>query len=212
MTRLLQILFFIFIVRPIVLLALGLNVRNRFNLPLKGPAILAANHNSHLDTLVLMSLFPLSKLHRIRPVAAADYFMKNKAIAWFSLNIMGIIPLERHKLRNKEELFQGCNQALENNDILIIFPEGSRGNPEEMGQIKKGIFHLIDKRENIKVVPIVLHGLGRALPRGEALFVPYNCDVIVGKDLKQFENGNDFSIDLSEQFHELFQECITKHY
>ena len=41
--------------------------------------------DSHIDTLVLMSLFPMRRIRALRPVAAADYFMKNRWIIFTAL-------------------------------------------------------------------------------------------------------------------------------
>ena len=67
-------LFFALVVRPIALIVLGMNVRYRERLPERGPALIVANHNSHLDAVVLMTLWSQSRLRFVRPVAAADYF------------------------------------------------------------------------------------------------------------------------------------------
>ena len=70
--------------------------------------------------------------------------------------------------------------ALDNDEILILFPEGSRGDPEQISELKKGVFFMVDQREDTNVTPVMMHGLGRALPRGEGLLVPFNCDVVIG--------------------------------
>ena len=176
----LRSLFFLLIVRPLVFLVLGLNVRNRKGLPLAGPAIVVANHNSHLDTLVLLSLFPHEVLNRVRPVAAQDYFLRNRWLAWFSLKIIGIIPLRRNLKGVKEDPLAGCSAALERGEILIVFPEGSRGEPEVLSKFKTGVAHLAQRYPQIPLVPVFMHGLGRALPKGEWVLVPVVCDVLIG--------------------------------
>ncbi len=198
------------VIKPIVLVVLGLNVRNRHKLPMKGPAVIAANHNSHLDTMVLMSLYPLSTVHKVRPVAAADYFLSNRLMAWFSLNVIGIIPLSRAGGVSLDKLFSGCNEALDGGDILILFPEGSRGDPEKLKAPKKGIYYLLEGRPTVAVTPVVMHGLGRALPRGEALLVPFNCDVVVGDELPRAASADELVSSISSTYEALLKHCLTR--
>lgn len=178
MSRMLQIIFFALIVRPVLALALGANVRGRENLPGEGPAIIVANHNSHLDTLTIMSMYPLRRLSQVRPVAAMDYFMRNRARAWFATKIIGIIPIVRGgRARNP---LATCEEALDRGEILIVFPEGSRGEPESLAQFKKGVAHLVKAKPATPVHPLYLYGLGKALPKDALLLVPFNCDVAAG--------------------------------
>ena len=180
---LLRILFVVLVAYPVVLVMLGINVRHRARLPLKGPAVIAANHNSHLDTLALLTLFPLFRIPQVRPVAAADYFLANRVMAWFSLNVIGIIPVQRKREGGGDPL-TGCYAALERGEILLIFPEGSRGEPERMVQLKAGISYLAQRYPLVPVIPVFMHGLGKSMPRGEWLPVPYFCDIFVGLQLK----------------------------
>jgi 1-acyl-sn-glycerol-3-phosphate acyltransferase len=210
MNRRLKILLFALLIKPLVFIVLGLNIRGREKLPMQGPAIIAANHNSHLDTLVLMSLYPLNQLDKLRPVAAADYFLRNRFMAWLSLRCIGIIPFYRSGEVDKNELFKNCHAALDNGDILILFPEGSRGDPEKMSKIKKGLFYLVKDRSDTAITPVVMYGLGRALPRGEGLFVPFNCDVVIGDILPCFPTAHEFNRYLAGTFQFLLDSCLTR--
>jgi 1-acyl-sn-glycerol-3-phosphate acyltransferase len=183
MTDVLRYLFFLLVVRPLVLVILGLNLRRGARLPKCGPAILVANHNSHLDTFVLMTLFPQRRLGDLRPVAAADYFLKDRRLAWFATRIVGIIPLERQAAAGGGDPLAGCDAALAEGRILILYPEGSRGEAERLADFKTGIAHLARRHPEVPVVPVFLHGLGKALPKGETLLVPFFCDVFIGEAL-----------------------------
>ena len=200
-----RFLFWGVFVRLVVLVILGLNVRRRENLPQKGPAIIAANHNSHLDTLVLMSLYPASKQHHVRPAGAADHFLKTPFMRWLALEIIGMVPIDRTAPKGTDVL-KSSREALEAGDILILYPEGSRGEPEEMTTLKTGVARLAENMPNVPVIPVYMHGLGKALPKNEALLVPFFCDVFVGQPLFWQGDKDGFMTTLANQFEALRHE------
>lgn len=200
MQRLLRVLFVLLVARPVTLLLLGLNIRNRERLPSSGPAIVAANHNSHLDTLVLLSLFPLRDIHRVHPAAAADYFLSKPWLAWFSRQVIGIVPVTRSGGGLHHDPLEECHASLARGDILIIFPEGTRGEPEILQKLKSGIAHLAMHHPQVPIVPVFMHGLGRAMPKGECLLVPFFCDIFVGEAMRWNGDRHGFMQRLEQQF------------
>lgn len=199
-------LFAVTVAWPICLVVLGMNIRHRNRLPLNGPAIVTPNHNSHLDTAAMLTIFPLSVIPKVRPVAAADYFLKSGLMSWFSQNMVGIIPIVRRRPKVESgaagvaaaaapdadadaDPLQGCYDALERGEILIIFPEGTRGEPEQMQELKSGVAVLAAKYPDVPVVPIFMHGLGKAMPKGTFIPVPFFVDVNVGQPMRWTEDS-----------------------
>jgi len=180
MTKMLRFIFYRGFVRFIVSIVLGLNVRHREKLPQRGPAIIVANHNSHLDTLVLMSLLPAHLLPKVKPVAAMDYFLRNRLLAWFAMEIIGILPIKQKPTVRRSNPLLPCYDALSDDCILIFYPEGSRGEPETLSNFKSGLARLSEQFPDVPITPIMLHGLGKALPKGEMVLVPFFCDVFIG--------------------------------
>ena len=203
MEALCRFLFFFGLVKPLTLVVLGLNVRRQHLLPQAGPAILVANHNSHLDTVVLLSLFPYRLAMKVRPVAAADYFFKNRYLAWFVVNVLRIIPVDRRLRTGAAEMSRGVSAALRAGDIVLVFPEGTRGEPESLSQFRSGISHIAMSNPGAPVIPVFLHGAGKALPRGEAMLVPFFCDVFVGEPLFWCGEKTPFMAALQSRFEAL---------
>jgi 1-acyl-sn-glycerol-3-phosphate acyltransferase len=184
----LRILFYWLVVKPLALIILGIKARGVEHLPQQGPAVIVANHNSHLDTLALMALLPSQLIHKVHPVAAADYFCKTPWLNWFAVNVIGIIPLDRNNPAAGREVLNPVLDALDRDAILIFFPEGTRGEPEMLGKMKSGVAFIVSERPQVPVIPVFFYGLGKCLPKGEILLIPFFVDAFIGEP--QFYSGH----------------------
>lgn len=188
--KLLKYIFFTFFVRPYVFFVLGVNVSGADNLPKvsKGPSIIVANHNSHIDTLLLMSLFSGTQILKIHPVAAADYFCNTKLKSFIFKTLMGLIPLQRKFGKTtKEELFKEINEALRAGETIIIYPEGTRGEDDTIKEFKSGVAHIAAMNPDVPVIPFYINGPDRILPKGTFLWVPFIADVYIAEGIKYDE-------------------------
>ncbi|MCW5004326.1 1-acyl-sn-glycerol-3-phosphate acyltransferase [Enterobacter roggenkampii] len=208
MNRFLRWIFTLCIAYPVVWIWLGVRVSGRKKLPVEGPAIIVANHNSHLDVLTLFTLFPLSTLVNVQPVAAADYFLRNKVIGWFALKVIGIIPVYRGS--HQANPLQSCVDALAAKKIVIIFPEGTRGEPGKFSEIKSGIWHLSQQCPEVPIIPVYMHGLDRSMGKGQKIPVPFFIDIFIDEPLFYDADKVTFKQSLFTRFVTLQQQATRK--
>ena len=156
-----------------------LRIEGKEHLPESGSFILVCNHTSHLDTLSLLCAFPLKKIHRAFPAAAADYFFCSVPRSAVSAILINALPFDR-KLKGAESLVV-CRKLLENpGNILIIFPEGTRTTTGELGRFRSGIGRLVVDT-NLPVIPCYLDGGLKAWPKGRILPRPYRLRLTIGE-------------------------------
>jgi len=189
MRELLRRGFFLLLVRPFLSIVIGLRVAGRKHLLTPDPVIVVANHNSHLDTPLLLSLFPLKRLSRLHPVAAADYWLSSPLKRFVAETFFGIVPITRGG-KGAGDPLEGLHATLARGHSLLLFPEGTRGEPEVMGRFLGGAARLAAAHRDVPVVPVHLRNAGRSLPRGTFLLVPFICDVTVGAPLRFPESAS----------------------
>src|SRR6266436_2306559 len=140
--------------------------------------VIVANHCSHLDTLCLLAALPLGKLHRAFPAAAADYFFKSVPRTFVAAVVTNALPFAR-RVRVRRSLSICSDLLSDPENILIIFPEGTRSETGETREFKSGIGALVAGRD-VTVLPCYLQGAFRAWPKGRRLPRPKKVRLIVG--------------------------------
>lgn len=175
-----------FIIRWFLKLIVGVKFDNAKFLLDESQFIILANHNSHLDTMTLLASLPSKIIHKVKPVAAGDHFGKTKfkgKLTEFFVNAL-LIKRGRDKINPVNDTINKMIEALDNGYSLILFPEGTRGEPEIEQPLKKGIGIILEQRPEIKFVPAYMKGMGKAMPKDDNLIVPFNSFLRYGKPTK----------------------------
>ena len=124
-------------------------------------------------------------------------------VGMVSLRIIGIIPIHREIRKASTHPLAPISQALEQRQIVLLFPEGTRGEPEKRQQLQPGIAHLAKRHPEVDIIPIFMHGLRKALPRGQGLLVPFICDMFIGEPLRWTGETAEFITRLGLAFDQL---------
>jgi 1-acyl-sn-glycerol-3-phosphate acyltransferase len=193
------------LVRPILRLVFGVTVTGRENLRGLNQFVLVANHNSHLDTFLLYSVLPFRHISSTSPVAARDYFAKP---AWlFRLVEYMLQPVWVDRDHKTGDPLEEMISRIDDGQSIIIFPEGTRGEPGQIQRFKKGVERLVRERPSIAVVPAFLHGPERSLPKSYPMPVPLWNHVVVGPP-QQFK---DDTADVSQLLKESIEDLAETH-
>ncbi len=131
---------------------------------LRGPVILVANHASHLDTPVILSALPRRLRKRTVVAAAADYFYRNRTVAWLVSLIFNTTPIER-KGGGMSKDGGHLDKLLDDGWNLLLYPEGTRSRDGLPGRIRRGAA-VLAAAHNLSIVPIRVSGTREAMPPG----------------------------------------------
>ena len=119
--------------------------------------VMVANHQSLLDILVLFRLFVhfkwVSKIENFRVIC----------IGW-NMSLNRYIKLRRGDKESVEQMMAACEQTLAEGSSIMMFPEGTRSEDGRLKPFKHGAFTLA-QRMRVPILPIVVEGTSRALPK-----------------------------------------------
>ncbi len=154
------------ILSPVFLLLWRVRVEGREHVPAKGPAILAANHQSFCDSLFL----PLVLRRRLTFVAKAEYFDRWRT-AWF-FRAAGQIPIRRDGGSTSQRALDTASDVLRSGGLLGFYPEGTRAPDERLHRGHTGVMR-VARRCGVPVVPVGISGTRDVQPPGRMTLRPF---------------------------------------
>lgn len=145
-----------FVCRLIGVAVFGLRSGGHRAVPASGGALILANHQSHLDPVLIGAACD----RRLNPLARTTLFAFGP-FGWL-IGSLGAIPIDREGLGLsglKETL-----RRLREGEVVLIFPEGTRTRDGEMARLKGG-FASLARRAQVPLIPIGIDGAYDAWPR-----------------------------------------------
>jgi len=141
-----------------------------------------ANHQSHLDWVLIWATLPAELRVLTRPIAAADYWATSPLKHWITREVFRAVYVERERKPGdaKSDPLAPLVAALEEGDSLVIFPEGTRSAKGVPQDFKSGLFHLARKFPQVQLIPAWIDNVQRVMPKGEVVPVPVLCTVTFG--------------------------------
>ena len=153
----------------ILKLFFNLEVQNAENIPEKGPFIMAGNHVSNADPVVMAVA---CRTKRLRFLAKRELFDRPFMGAW--CRACGCIPIERYS--GSSAPLKKSLSVLKNGKALGVFPEGTRSRDGKLHKAEPGV-GIIAAKSRVPIVPIYISGTDKVLPIGAKFPVPNDIKV-----------------------------------
>ena len=152
------------------------------HVPASGGAILAANHQSMLDSIFL----PLVLDRPVTFSAKAEYFSASgpaaRLWAWY-LKHTNQLRMDREGARAAQDTLEAALALLQEGNLFGIYPEGTRSPDGRLYRGRTGVGWLALK-SGLPVLPVALIGTRRVLPPGHAVPRPGRIEIRIGAPLK----------------------------
>lgn len=203
-----RVLIHLLLLRPFLKLFFGVNVAGRKNLASLDQYIIIANHNSHLDILLLFYILPIQQILRTKPVAAEEYFSKWKVLFKLVNHLFSPIWIVRD--REVDDPLKGMREALSSGHSIIIFPEGTRGIPGQIKRFKTGVGRLAIEYRNIPIIPVFLSGTEKSFPKQSTIPMPIWNNVTIGPPQIFKGESQDITSSLEKMIRELSESESAK--
>lgn len=143
------------------------------------------NHSSHGDFVLIWASLPEDLRVRTRPVAGADYWNTTPLRRWLIHAVLRGVVIERTRSEGGPDPIEQMLAALEHDDSLILFPEGTRNTTDALLlPFRSGLYRVASARPDVECVPVWIENLNRVMPKGEFLPIPLLCTLTFGTPLR----------------------------
>jgi 1-acyl-sn-glycerol-3-phosphate acyltransferase len=152
------------------------------HVPASGPAILASNHLSFIDSMYL----PLMISRPVVFPAKAEYFSAKGPLGrmWAAyLRSTNQLEIDRNEARSAQATLEAAAEILRGGDLFGFYPEGTRSPDGRLYRGRSGLGWLV-MNTGAPVLPVAMIGTRKMLPPGAPLPRPTRIDIKIGKPME----------------------------
>ena len=204
-----------FIADSIAKLYFRYNISGASNIPKKSGGLLIANHQSLLDSFIIVAAIP----RMVRFVMAREIY-ENPFIHWL-VKRMNVIPVTANMGKERlEEFTRLCQEEINSGHLVCIFPEGQISRIGHLLEFKKGVEHIAEGI-NAPIIPIHLAGIsgtpfsfdvGSSKPNVNLSSFRKTISINIGKPINPEQSSFHLRQRVQELTAETFENRIKEHH